>query len=45
MWCFEGLVPFAQSEKSEKHPWTSVTFSKVSDFSNNPTFVFFTFFK
>ena len=27
------LVPFAQSKKREKHPWRSVTFSKVSGFS------------
>ena len=25
-----GLVPFAQFKKREKHPWRSVTFSKVS---------------
>ena len=24
------LVPFAQSKKSEKHPWKSDTFSKVA---------------
>ena len=26
------LVPFVQFKKSEKHPWRSVTFSKVADF-------------
>ena len=26
------LVPFAQFKKREKHPWTSVTFSKVAGF-------------
>ena len=25
------LVPFAQFKKHEKHPWRSVTFSKVAD--------------
>ena len=25
-------VPFVQFEKREKHPWRSVTFSKVADF-------------
>ena len=27
------LVPFLQFKKREKHPWRSVNFSKVSDFS------------
>ena len=27
------LVPFAQLKKGEKHPWRSVTFSKVVGFS------------
>ena len=27
-----GLVPFVQFKKREKHPWRSVTFSKVADF-------------
>ena len=26
------LVPFAQSKKREKHPWRSVTYSKVAGF-------------
>ena len=26
------LVPFAQFQKREKHPWRSVTFSKVAGF-------------
>ena len=26
------LVPFAQFKKREKHPWRSVTFSKVAGF-------------
>ena len=26
------LVPFAQFKKHEKHPWRSVTFSKVAGF-------------
>ena len=26
------LVPFVQFKKREKHPWRSVTFSKVADF-------------
>ena len=28
------LVPFAQLKKREKHPWRSITFSKVAGFSN-----------
>ena len=28
------LVPFVQFKKREKHPWRSVTFSKVAGFSN-----------
>ena len=28
-----NLVPFLQFEKGEKHPWRSVTFSKVAGFS------------
>ena len=43
------LVPFAQFKKREKHPWMSITFSKVAGFyftkSNAPLWVFFTFFK
>ena len=27
------LVPFVQLQKREKHPWRSVTFSKVAGFS------------
>ena len=27
------LKPFVQFEKPEKHPWRSVTFSKVADWS------------
>ena len=27
---WRDLVPFVQFLKSEKHPWTSVTFSKVA---------------
>ena len=27
------LVPFVQFQKREKHPWRSVNFSKVADFS------------
>ena len=27
------LVPFVQFKKREKHPWRSVTFGKVVDFS------------
>ena len=27
------LAPFARFKKREKHPWRSVTFSKVADFS------------
>ena len=26
------LVPFVQFKKREKHPWRSVTFSKIADF-------------
>ena len=26
------LVPFAQFKKREKHPWMSITFSKVAGF-------------
>ena len=43
------LVPFAQFKKREKHPWRSVTFSKVAGFnfpkSNTPPWAFFTSFK
>ena len=28
------LEPFEQFKQREKHPWRSVTFSKVADFSN-----------
>ena len=34
------LVAFVQCKKSEKHPWTSVNFSKVAGLKH-----FFTFFK
>ena len=27
------LVPFAQFKKREKHPWRSINFSKVADWS------------
>ena len=27
---FDALVPFVQFKKREKHPWMSVTFSKVA---------------
>ena len=37
------LVPFAQFEKREKHPWRSV--SKSAGFSNTPPWVFFLLFK
>ena len=33
MWCFARFVPFAQFKKREKHPYRSVTFSKVAGFS------------
>ena len=45
------LIPFVQFKKRAKHPWRSVTFSKVVGFSmqltksNTPTWVFLTFFK
>ena len=45
------LVPFVQFKKREKHPWRSVTFSKVAGLacnftkSNTPPWVFFTFLK
>ena len=43
------LVPFVQFKKREKHPWRSVTFSKIAGCnfteSNNPPWVFFTIFK
>ena len=32
------FVPFEQFRKHEKHPWKSVTFSKVVGF-NNPSFL------
>ena len=41
------LVPFVQFEKHEKHPWRSITFSKVAgNFtkSNTPPCVLFTLF-
>ena len=41
-------VPFLQFKKREKHPWRSVTCSKVAGFftkSNTPPWVFFTFLK
>ena len=36
------LVPFVQFKKSEKHPWSSVTLSKVK--RKTPPWVFFTYF-
>ena len=41
------LIPLVQFEKREKHPWKSVTFNKVGNFtkSNTSQWVFFTFFK
>ena len=46
------LEPFVQFKKREKQPWRRVTFSTVAAFkacdftkSNNPPWVFFTFFK
>ena len=45
------LVSFVQFKKRKKHPWRSVTFSKVVTFSNftksnnTPPWVFYTFFK
>ena len=36
------LVPLVQLKKREKHPWRSVTFSKVVF---TPQWMFFTFFK
>ena len=38
-----NLVPFVQFKKREKHPWRSVTFSKVA--GNIPLWVFFKFLK
>ena len=32
------LVPFVQFKKREKHPWRSVTFSKVAGFSSKTNF-------
>ena len=29
LWCFARLVPFVQIKKRKKHPWKSVTFSKL----------------
>ena len=42
------LVPLKQYKKCGKHPWRSVTFSKVEGFSLKsitPPWVIFTFFK
>ena len=39
------LIPFAQFKKRKKHKWTSGTFSKVTDCSSSPSWMFFTFFK
>ena len=43
------LVLFVQFKKREKHPWRSVTFSKVEacNFTqgHNPSMVFFMYFK
>ena len=33
MCVLRDLVPFVQFKKREKHPWRSVNFSKVADFS------------
>ena len=33
------LVPFVQFKQREQHPWRSVTFSKVSDFHSELTFL------
>ena len=39
-------MPFVQFKKREKHPWRSVTFSKVTGTkSNTPPWVFFTLLK
>ena len=43
----QDLVPFVQFKKREKHPWRSVTFSKVAgNFTKTscPLWMFFTFF-
>ena len=45
------LLPFVQFKKRKKHPWRSITFSKVAGSacnftkSNIPPWVFFMFFK
>ena len=39
------LVAFVQFKKHEKHPWRSVTFSKVAGKSNTPPWVFLFFIK
>ena len=49
MLCSAQFVPFVQFKKREKHPWRSVTFSKVlaCNFtkSNTSPWLFLTFFK
>ena len=43
-----SLVPFVQFKKREKHPWRSLTFSKITcNFNKNNTlqWMFLTFFK
>ena len=45
-----NLAPFVQFKKREKHPWKSVTLSKVAEAcnftkSNTPPWVFSTFLK
>ena len=41
------LAPIEQSTKREKHPWSSVLFSKVTGIANSnaPPWVLFTFFR
>ena len=41
----QNLVPFAQFKKREKHPWRSITCSRVTGKkSNTPPYVFFQVF-
>ena len=44
---WRDLVTFAPFKKREKHPWKSVTFTKVADFNftkrNTPPYMSFTF--
>ena len=42
-YALRDLVPFGQFKTCEKHPWRSVTFSKVIGFNTLPSVFFHVF--